>query len=147
MGEEINSEVTHVVAPERTTTLKTFLAALSSIWIVPPRWLNASLKAGTFLSESEFGGIRGQPNRLHRQRFFLHGSLLEEFRHRGFPLGKVSGVLERGGGSVCSAMEEATVILVHEGQVAAVEKELKKNKASASVQSWEMFRDGIVFGH
>lgn len=55
VGENLDSSVTHVVAPPGTRTLKTLAACLGLRWLLVPRWLEESSSVGHLLEETKFG--------------------------------------------------------------------------------------------
>ena len=55
-SEEFDPNVTHIIAPPTSRTLKTFAASLTSSWLITdPQWVFDSIKVGHWLAEGNYG--------------------------------------------------------------------------------------------
>ena len=73
-GADFSSDVTHMIAPRGSRTIKVLAATLQGRWLMSSAWLGDSLRAGRLLPEKDYGEafVDQQPFR-HRTFAFSPG--------------------------------------------------------------------------
>ncbi|OZJ03920.1 hypothetical protein BZG36_03291 [Bifiguratus adelaidae] len=110
-SDEFDLQITHVISPPRSRTLKCFAAALTSRWIIDPKWLEESHKVNEFLSEEPYGQkYTEKPFKDHA--FFIAPSFKKESGKKTWRMDNCKQLIETfGEGRLVQEASDADIVI------------------------------------
>jgi hypothetical protein len=69
-------QATHIICPPRSSTVKALGARVLGRWVMPISWLDASMRAGAFVAENEYGTRYPPFTEYKGKLFYLHETSL-----------------------------------------------------------------------
>ena len=119
--QELNDEITHVVMPASSRTLKTFAASLMGKWLITDyTWITESAKVGKFVDEKPFGS-RSTSEPFKGVRFFLSPGFLAENQDssKAFRVSNAKNLMVTvGRGQLVDQLSDADYVLSSSAEVA-----------------------------
>ncbi|KAL6077105.1 hypothetical protein QOT17_002411 [Balamuthia mandrillaris] len=109
---EFDTQITHVIAPPDSRTMKTLAAALTGRWLMAPEWVLDSQREGRWLEEKSYGTCYAErPFAL--KRFYMAPSFRKENEKKNHKLSNAHTLIVKlGRGTVVTKPENVDFTLV-----------------------------------
>ncbi len=98
-ADDYDDRMTHVIASQKSRTVKTFGASLCGAWIITDyNWVFESLNCGKWINETKFG-VKYSIKPFNGKNYYLAEKFKEENKEKGFREKYVNLLIRLGGGT------------------------------------------------
>ena len=115
---EFDGNITHVVSPPNSRTVKTLAAVLTHKWLVGSKWVLDSLEEGAFVDEEPYG-IHSNESPFRGRKFFLTDAFVKEHEKKESKLQNCKSLIVLfGKGEMIKDLSKADMVIRASGESA-----------------------------